>query len=83
MGCYRVCWTWTSAGKIELHAMSAHITLLHGVVVFLLATGTLGAFAASYAVWVVKCATPEGRAAQHLAARRVEAALAVIWPARR
>jgi len=81
MGCYRVCRTWTSAGKIELDAMSAHITLLHSAVVFLLATSTLGGFAASHAVWVVKCATPEGRAAQQLAARRVQAALATIWPA--
>jgi hypothetical protein len=36
------------------------ITLLHGAMVALLATSTLGSFAASYAFWVVRCAAPEG-----------------------
>ena len=39
------------------------ITLLHGAMVALLATGTLGSFAASYVFWVVKCAGPDGRTA--------------------
>ena len=34
-------------------------TLLHGAMVALLATSTLGSFAASYVFWVVKGPTPE------------------------
>jgi hypothetical protein len=56
------------------------ITLLHGAVIVLLIVGTFGAFAASYSVWVVKCATPEGRAAQRLAAQRLQAAFAAMSP---
>lgn len=40
-------------------------TFLHGAIVALLATSTLGSFAASYLFWVVKCAAPEGRATRH------------------
>jgi hypothetical protein len=46
------------------------ITLLHGAMVALLATSTLGSFAASYVFWVVKCAAPEGFAAQPLSTQR-------------
>jgi hypothetical protein len=43
------------------------ITLLHGAMVALLATSTLGSFAASYVFWVIRCAAPEGGTAQCLA----------------
>lgn len=38
------------------------ITLLHGAMVALLATSSLGSLAASYVFWVVKWAAPEGSA---------------------
>jgi hypothetical protein len=45
----------------ELRDMTVEpITLLHGAMVALLATSTLGSFAASYVFWVVRCAAPEG-----------------------
>jgi hypothetical protein len=39
------------------------ITILHGALIALLATSSLGSFAASYVFWVVKCAEPEACAA--------------------
>jgi hypothetical protein len=49
------------------------ITLLHGAMVALLTTSSLGSFAASYVFWVVKGPAPDGRTAQCPAAQSLPA----------